>query len=72
MGEHNDLEQKLEVQNPGLEGKTTEINNEATATRGVSPLRNYVVDTTAAWLYWTPLMIATETASGMKPDEILI
>ncbi len=34
-------------------------------------VKNWAVDTTAAWLYWTPIMTATEFASGMEPKEVL-
>lgn len=70
MNKHEDLEKKLGEENSGLE-ETLEIEYEpATTTRKDSPLRNYVVDTTAAWLYWTPLMTVTETISGMESEEI--
>lgn len=34
-------------------------------------VKNWAVDTTAAWLYWTPVMTVTEFASGMEPKEVL-
>jgi len=61
MGEPQDLEQKLKVENSGLEAKTD----------NTSPLRSYIVDTTSSWLYWTPLMTVTETISGMEPEQIV-
>ena len=34
-------------------------------------VKNWAVDTTVAWLYWTPIMTVTEFASGMEPEEVL-
>ena len=36
-----------------------------------SKLRNYLVNTTASWLYWTPIMTATECISGLELDEVI-
>lgn len=35
-----------------------------------SRVKRYVVNTTSSWLYWTPIMTATEYFSGMEMDEI--
>ncbi len=64
MGEERDLESKLELEGAGLESQLV-------STKPVSPFANYLVDTTAAWLYWTPVMTLTETLSGMESKEIL-
>ncbi len=34
-------------------------------------VKNWAVDVTAGWLYWTPVMATTELASGMEPEEVI-
>ncbi len=69
MNRSEDLEQKLRSENSGLEETLGERLN---AEGKVSAFRNYVVDMTAAWGFYTPLMASVEYfAAGMESEKVL-
>lgn len=70
MSNPDDLEKRLEPGGAGLEGTLTP-EQRTPPIKNASALRNYMVDTTASWMYWTPVMTVMGTLSGMKADELL-
>ncbi len=76
-----DLERRIKVNATGKDAGLEEIDLEMTLASSPNPnapyerkasgFRSYAADTTISWLYWTPVMAAIESLSGLETDEIL-
>src|SRR3989344_861640 len=47
------------------------IKKDSTFSRSSDSVKNYLVDTSFAWTYWTLVMAFTESISSMESEEIL-
>ena len=47
------------------------INSTQNPFRSPSAIRGYLVDTSASWLYWTPIGVISELVAGLETPEIL-
>src|SRR3989344_4318357 len=53
-----------------MDDNQTSENLEQRCARSYNAVKDYLVDTAAAWLFYTPLMTASEYVAGMESKEV--
>lgn len=73
MSDPSDLEKRVEDDSGPKDALGNSLEEKAYVKYDrIKTLKNYVVDTTSSWVYWTPLMAMDELfISGMDGEEVL-